>query len=460
MLVLAAAGAGYFLVPPVAARSQTVEIERPAQTVLARLASTPADTVVVEGVTTTAAATQDDNTVSAPVSYADGGAGRVVYTVTPAGEGARVEVKLEQNLGSNPMDRLAIITGGDVAPLIEAAATSVSTDLTALPNATWEGLTYVVEEVTARPFFYVENCSDTSAELITSIINQATAAIPAVMRSNNLQTNGELMAVEPRVVSNQYCYQVGYPYSGRTPRALLIGKTGTTPAGQVLRVNYTGTEADVVAQVYDPLRRAARRRAPRQPSDARRRLDHVRSLSRRCDASRRLAQPRHLLCRAVGRGHRARDLDRRARAIADTRCSAGRSGRHARAGHASARDAVTKTQAKHLRGPRFTPRPFLLRPHPERARPRLQHTLRQVRPFAQQRPRIARIDDLFRVEALRRAERRAHRFRPRADFLQPLFRLGMGFEFALERRFDAAFQRQRAPVAARPAIAYFTSASD
>jgi hypothetical protein len=251
VLVLAAAGAGYFLVPPVAARSQTVEIERPAQTVLARLASTPANTVVVEGVTTTEAATQDGDTVSAPVSFADGAAGRVVYTVTPAGEGARVEVKLEQNLGSNPMDRLAIITGGDVAPLIEAAATSVSTDLTALPNATWEGLTYVVEEVQARPFFYVENCSDTSAESITSIITQATAAIPAVMRTNNLQTAGELIAVEPRVVSNQYCYQVGYPYSGRQPRALLIGKTGQTPAGQVLRVNYTGTEADVVAQVYD-----------------------------------------------------------------------------------------------------------------------------------------------------------------------------------------------------------------
>ena len=38
VLVLVVAGAGYFLVPPVAARSQTVEIERPAQTVLARLA--------------------------------------------------------------------------------------------------------------------------------------------------------------------------------------------------------------------------------------------------------------------------------------------------------------------------------------------------------------------------------------------------------------------------------------
>jgi len=253
VLVLAGAGAGYFLVPPVAARSQTVEIERPAATVLARLASTPAGTVITEGVTVSGEASAEGDTVSAPVTYADGAEGRIVYTVTPAGEGARVQVKLEQRLGSSPMDRLAIITGGEVAPLIAAAATSVSTDLSALPNATFDGLVYVVEQVEARPFFYVENCSDTSAESITSIITQATAAIPAVMRTNNLQTAGQLMAVEPRVVSNQYCYQVGYPYSGRTPRALLIGRTGQTPAGQVLRVNYTGSEADVVPQVYDRL---------------------------------------------------------------------------------------------------------------------------------------------------------------------------------------------------------------
>lgn len=253
VLVLGIAGAAYFFVPPVASRSQTVDVERPAQTVLARLASTPSGTVVVEGVTTTEAASLDGNTVTVPVSYADGAAGRVVYTVTESGEGSRVQVRLEQNLGGNPADRLQIITGGDVAPLIAAAATNVSTDLSALPNTTWDGLTYIVEEVQARPFFYVENCSDTSAESITSIITQATAAIPAVMRANNLQTAGELMAVEPRVVTNQYCYQVGYPYTGRTPRALLIGRTGQTPAGQVLRVRYTGTEADVVPEVYDRL---------------------------------------------------------------------------------------------------------------------------------------------------------------------------------------------------------------
>lgn len=253
VLVLVAAGAGYFLAPPVAARSQTVEIERPAATVLARLASTPPGTVITEGVTVSGAASTSGETVTAPVTYADGAEGRIVYTVTPNGDGARVQVKLEQNLGASPMERLAILTGGPVAPLIGAAATSVSSDLSALPNATFEGLVYVVERVEPRPFFYVENCSDTSAESITSIISQAVAAIPAVMRTNNLQVSGELMAVEPQVVSNQYCYQVGYPYSGRQPRALLIGRTGQTPSGQVLRVHYTGSEDAIMAEVYDRL---------------------------------------------------------------------------------------------------------------------------------------------------------------------------------------------------------------
>lgn len=253
VLVLALAGGGYFFGPSTASRTETLNIERPAPTVLARLASTPIGSVVTEGVTIAEAASVDGDTVTAPVSFADGATGRVSYTVTPEGEGSRVQVKLEQDLGANPMDRIQVITGGKVGPLIATAASAVETDLNALPNASFEGLQYSVVQVEARPFFYVENCSDSSPESITSIIGQAVVAIPPVMRSNSLTVNGQLMAVEPRVVSNQYCYQVGYPYTGRQPRALLIGKTGTTPAGTALRVVYAGTEADVLAQVYDPM---------------------------------------------------------------------------------------------------------------------------------------------------------------------------------------------------------------
>jgi hypothetical protein len=253
VLVLVAAGAGYFLVPPVASRTETLTIERPAQTVFARLSSTPAGSTLAEGVTLAEITSAEDNVVVGNVTYASGATGRVTYTVTPQGEGSQVQVKLEQDLGPNPLARIDAITGGPVAPLAEAAAASVTTDLNALPNASFSGLAYNVVQVEGRPFFYVENCSDSDAESITSIIGQAVVAIPPVMRSNNLTANGPLMAVEPRVVSNQYCYQVGYPYSGRQPRALLIGKTGTTPAGTALRVVYTGTEENVIRDVYDPM---------------------------------------------------------------------------------------------------------------------------------------------------------------------------------------------------------------
>ncbi|MEQ1489044.1 MAG: hypothetical protein ABL932_00685 [Terricaulis sp.] len=253
VVVLGLGAALYFLGPKTASRSQTLEIERPAATVLARLSSTPVGATVVEGVTIAEAPTTEGDTVTAPVAYAAGGTGRVTYTVTAAGEGSNVNVKLEQDLGANPLNRVAAFTGGEVAPLIAGAASAVETDLNALPNATFAGLQYNVVDLTARPFFYVENCSDTSPESVSSIVGQAVVAIPPVMSANRLSVNGDLMAVEPRVVSNQYCYQIGYPYSGRQPRALLIGKTGETPAGQALRVVYTGEEANVISQVYDPM---------------------------------------------------------------------------------------------------------------------------------------------------------------------------------------------------------------
>lgn len=252
-VVLVAAVAGYFLTPPVASRSQTLTVEAPASTVLARLATTPVGSTVAEGITVAEAASVEGDTVTVPVTYADQSTGRAVYTVTSDGEGSRVQVKLEQDLGANPLDRIAVLTGGDVAPLIEPAAAAVTADLQALPQATFEGLQYEIVDIAARPFFYVQNCSDASAESITSIIAQAVVAIPPVMNQNRLTPAGPLMAVEPRVVSGQYCYQVGYPYSGRQPRALLIGATGQTPSGQALRVRYTGTEAEVLDQVYNPM---------------------------------------------------------------------------------------------------------------------------------------------------------------------------------------------------------------
>lgn len=251
VVILVAAGVVFFVLPNKATRSQTFTVERPPASVFARLASTPPNSHIADGVTLTEITSAQNNVVVGNVAYAEGKTGQVTYTVSPEGQGSRVEVKLDENLGTNPVNRLQSITGGDVGPLVRTAATAVQADLTALPQATFVGLAYDVVQVDSKPFFYVENCSQSDAESVTSIITQAVVAIPPVMRANNLTANGPLIAVEPRVVSGQYCYQVGYAYTGRQPRALLIGKTGQSPGGTMLHVHYTGTEGDVLAQVYN-----------------------------------------------------------------------------------------------------------------------------------------------------------------------------------------------------------------
>jgi hypothetical protein len=252
VLAVVVVGGAFFFLPHTASRTESFTVERPAETVFARLASTPSGTQLAEGVTQTEIVSAENNVVVANVAYADGATGTVTYTVTPEGEGSHVAVKLDQELGSDLLQRASAVTGGPVAPLAEAAASTVTADLTALPAATFSGLQYEIVQIQPQNFFYVENCSSSDAGDITSVIAQAVAGIPPVMRQKGLTPSGPLMAVEPRVVANQYCYQVGYPFTGRAPTgALLIGKVGQTPSGTALHMQYTGTEADVVPQVYD-----------------------------------------------------------------------------------------------------------------------------------------------------------------------------------------------------------------
>ena len=89
-----------------------------------------------------------------------------------------------------------------------------------------------------------------------------------------------------------------------------------------------------------------------------------------------------------------------------------------------------------------------------RRRARRAHRLGQPREFAQQRARLARIDDLLDPELFGRAERRAQLVEAVLDLLQ--FGLGIvgGVDVGAIGRLDAAFQRQRTPIGRRPGIAH------
>jgi hypothetical protein len=253
VIVVVAAGAGYFLLPNAASRTETITVERPAPAVFARLASTPAGAALGQGVTLTEITSAENNTVVGNVAYADGATGRVTYTVAPDGEGSSVQVRLEQDLGANPVARFTAIGGGPVSPLIEGAAAAVTADLNVLPNTNFEGLQYSVVQVEERPFFYIQNCSPTDAEAVKSVITDSLLALRPIMARHNLTIAGPPIAYEPRVENNEYCYRIGYPYTGTPPRVLAVGSAGTIPGGTQLRMVYTGTEEQVWEQIYNPM---------------------------------------------------------------------------------------------------------------------------------------------------------------------------------------------------------------
>src|SRR5262249_52425593 len=158
-------------------------VARPSSSVFQRLASTPPGTHIGDGVTLTRITNAANNTVTGEVAYAAGKTGTVTYVVTPQGQGSSVQVTLDQGLGTNPLNKIQAIPGGEGAPLVRPASTAVQADLNALPSADFVGLQYDIVQVTAQPFFYIENCSPTDSGSITSIIDQAVAAIPAIMRT-------------------------------------------------------------------------------------------------------------------------------------------------------------------------------------------------------------------------------------------------------------------------------------
>ncbi|MGE0828763.1 MAG: hypothetical protein AB7O04_05350 [Hyphomonadaceae bacterium] len=254
VVLVVIAGAGYFILPSKASSTQSFTVSRPAATVFAYLASTPPGSEISPGVTVSEVTSAQNNIVTASVAYAEGEVGTATYTVTPEGEGSRVELKLERPLGANPLDRIQGLTGGEVQPLVESASTSVAESLNALPEASFSGLAYEIVTIDARPFFYNQNCSPQDPAAIKEVVAQSLIALRPIMRRHNLAEAGPPIAVETEwnEQTNQYCFQVGLPYTGTAPRVLAVGTAGQTPAGQAVRVHYTGTE-DQVIPLYDQM---------------------------------------------------------------------------------------------------------------------------------------------------------------------------------------------------------------
>lgn len=250
-VVAVVVGVSIFALPSRASKTEVITIERPAPSVIARLATMPAGTPVSDGVTQTVTGT-NGNVVTADLTFPDGQTGRAVYTVTPAGEGSEVAVRIESPLGFNPLTRIQGLSGAPAEPYLQAAVASVSTDLNQLPPQAFTGLTYEVTNVAAQPFFFIQNCSPQDSAAIKDVVAQSLLALRPLMRRHGLVEAGPPVAVETSWENNQYCFQIGLPYTGTPPRVLAVGTAGQTPAGQAIRVHYTGPEENVIP-TYDQM---------------------------------------------------------------------------------------------------------------------------------------------------------------------------------------------------------------
>ena len=148
VVALVAVGAGFFFLPKVASKTETVQIAKPAASVYALLASAPAGEKIAEGATQTLKSATPPDTVVFDVTYADGSTGLATYKVTAKSDTAsEVALKLEKPLGSSPMDRLSGLTGAPVAPFISGATKELSADAAGLLDKPFTGLVYEVVTV-------------------------------------------------------------------------------------------------------------------------------------------------------------------------------------------------------------------------------------------------------------------------------------------------------------------------
>src|SRR5256712_5695223 len=97
--------------------------------------------------------------------------------------------------------------------------------------------------------------------------------------------------------------------------------------------------------------------------------------------------------------------------------------------------------------------------HVVRRRPRAPQRRREVGELAEQRPRVARVDDLLDPEGLRRAERRAELGQPLFDLGHPRLRIRSRGDLRPIRGFDPAFERPRAPASGGPGVARAVTAA-
>lgn len=249
-------GVSFFVLPRQATATQTVTLARPAASVAAWLASTPAGAAAGEGVTLTVnAETATASAVEGVLTYAPGQTADVTFAIRPEGDGAAVDVTVEQPLGLNPLARVQGMSGGKAQTLLEGVSTALTGELESIPAFNFADLRYDIVEPPARPFMFFEATTTQDPAEIKEGVAQALLLVRPTLARFGLQEAGRPIAIEQEwnEETNEYRFRAGLPFSG-TPTGDVRGivRVGETPVGRAIRVTYQGPEANIIP-VYDQI---------------------------------------------------------------------------------------------------------------------------------------------------------------------------------------------------------------
>jgi effector-binding domain-containing protein len=256
-IVVVALGVGYFVLPKQATVERSVQIPRPAASVYALLASTPAGSPFAAG-TQTVTAEGADKPVKAVIALDEKSSLDAAYTLTKSGDGVKVSLKATAPLGDNPIARIqGALGGGAAGKVLETGLQALSTEAEKLPTADFGTLKFEVVDVAAKPFLYLDAETPNDAASIKEGVAQATKIIQTLIVANNLKPDGSPIAVETKwdEAQKKYAFLAGQPYTGPSPKLLIGVKSGQTPSGTAVKVLYEGTE-DQVIPVYDQIEAA------------------------------------------------------------------------------------------------------------------------------------------------------------------------------------------------------------
>ncbi len=254
VLAIVVIAAGFFLLPKAATQTQTVSIAKPAASVYALLASTPAGEKIGEGVTQSVRQATPPDTVVFDVDY--GGRRQRRGDLQGRFQGRQIL----RSPGQSGQARRRCADGADRRPDRRPGRPRFSwrrcrrwtADAGKLTDQSFVGLEYELVDLDAQPFIYAPGSSTQDASEIKKYVALALQIVDQNIALKNLKTSGRPIAVENEWKDDTYSFYAGYRLQGAAPKGSAGVLFGQSPAGTAIKVHYIGDESQVLP-TYDKM---------------------------------------------------------------------------------------------------------------------------------------------------------------------------------------------------------------